>query len=340
MNKWLTYLLGILLFAALFQFGARPKAPDVQADIQNRSAAALAAAGYDQVAAQTDGRDVSLTGQVADEKAISAVGDAVESVRGVRVVHNNVVVYAPYLTEFCKDESTIHLTGDVPDDDALATFPERARDMFRYWNVEESLTVRTDSADGFRRFMDEAIIELGQLDAGCITLTDRSLLVKGAIRSERAADALRERLADLADLHFDITYELELPVLSKQALACQTEANRRISRDESVLFSFDSDTIHEIGRQLLDEVVEISKLCPDVAVQVVGHTDSVGDKDYNVALGERRAEAVVEYLVNKGIEADRLTPVSMGFSQPVADNSTDAGRAANRRIEFRMKEIN
>jgi len=73
---------------------------------------------------------------------------------------------------------------------------------------------------------------------------------------------------------------------------------------------------------------------------VVGHTDSVGDKDYNVALGERRAEAVVEYLVNKGIEADRLTPVSMGFSQPVADNSTDAGRAANRRIEFRMKENN
>jgi len=338
MTKWLTLLVGLLLFWVLFEYGARPQAPVIQADIHARSSAALAAAGYDQVEVSADGRDVTLSGQVSDQDGVDDAGRIARDVFGVRVVHNDIVVHAPYQSRFCKDDEKIYLTGAVPDADAMTAFPERARDIFRYWTVEEQLTVRPDSADGFRHFMDEAIIELGQLDEGCIELTDQSLLVRGKIRSERAAADLKDRLTSLSKLHFDISYDLELPVLSEQAQACLTEANRRISRDESVLFSFDSDVIHEVGRQLLDEVVEIGELCPDVPFLVLGHTDSVGDKDYNVALGERRAEAVVEYLVKQGVPAERLTPVSMGFSQPVADNSTEAGRAANRRIEFRARE--
>jgi OOP family OmpA-OmpF porin len=186
--------------------------------------------------------------------------------------------------------------------------------------------------------MDEASIELGQLDAGCITLSERDLLIKGSIRSERAAAALKSRMSNLDDLNFNVHYELTLPVLSEQALACTEEANKRISRDETVLFAFDSDEVHEIGRQLLDEIVEISALCPDVALLVTGHTDAVGDKEYNIGLGKRRAEAVVGYMVQKGVDEERLTAVGLGFSQPIADNSTDEGRAANRRIEFRARE--
>jgi outer membrane protein OmpA-like peptidoglycan-associated protein len=163
-------------------------------------------------------------------------------------------------------------------------------------------------------------------------------LIKGSIRSERAAAGVKARINALNDLGFQTHYELALPVLSEQALACQTEANKRVSNDETVLFRFDSDAIHEIGRHLLDEVVEISQLCPDVDVVVVGHTDSVGDKEYNIGLGKRRAEAVVEYLVLQGVDAARLTAVGLGFSQPIADNSSDQGRAVNRRIEFRARE--
>jgi OOP family OmpA-OmpF porin len=338
MNKWVILLVGLLLVWALFEFGARPRAPEIQADIHSRSTAAVTQAGIDGITVTTDGRDVTLSGQAANQDIIDEAGRIVADVRGVRIVHNDILVHAPYVTEFCKNDESIFLSGEVPDSETIAEFPERARDMYRYWTVEEDLNVRTDSADGFRHFMDEALIELGQLDEGCVTLTDQSLLVAGKIRSERAAADLKDRLAELSKMHFDISYDLELPVLSEQARACQTQANKRISRDESVLFSFDSAVIHEVGRQLLDEVVEISKLCPDVAILVQGHTDSVGDRDYNVALGERRAEAVVKYLIENGMSAERLTPVSMGFSQPVADNSTEKGRAANRRIEFRARE--
>jgi len=326
------------LLWALFQFGARSTAPEIQQDIQTRTAAAMDAAGYADVTVSTYGRDVSLGGTAADEESVATASEVAAAVNGVRTVDSDVTVAAPYATNFCKDETTITLSGDVPDQDARDAFPERAQDMFRYWQIEDHLQVRPASDPGFRRFMDEAIIELGQLDQGCITLTDRSLLVRGSIRSERAAAALKARLAKLEHLDFAVSYELTLPVLTEQGLACQAEANQRISRDETVLFSFDSDEVHEIGRQVLDEIVDISKLCPDVALLVTGHTDAVGSKDYNIDLGKRRAEAVVAYLTRRGVDANRLSAVGLGFSQPIADNSTDAGRAANRRIEFRARE--
>ncbi|MGI9200453.1 MAG: OmpA family protein [Woeseiaceae bacterium] len=338
MNKWIAIIAGILLLWALFEFGAKSKAPEIQQDIQTRTATAISDAGYGDVVATADGRDVNLSGSVAEEGQIATATDTASGVRGVRQVSSDVTVAAAYVTKFCKDDSTITLAGDVPDDDAMEAFPERARDMFRFWNVEESLAVRPASIDGFRRFMDQALIELGQLDAGCITLTDQDLLIKGSIRSERAMAGVKARMASHDDLDFTVHYELTLPVLSEQALACQDEANLRISRDETVLFSFDSDVVHEIGRQLLEDVVEISKLCPDVNLLVTGHTDSVGDKDYNIGLGKRRAEAVVDYMVQKGVDEARLSAVGLGFSQPIADNSTDEGRAANRRIEIRARE--
>lgn len=338
MSKLITLVFGVLLLWAVFHFGARSQAPVIQDDIQHRTAAAVADAGYTDVSVTTDGRDVTLVGEVADDESVLVVGDIANAVRGVRVVDNMTSVADPYLTRFCKDETTITLSGNVPSDDEKGEFPERARDMFRYWEVNENLEVRTDSPEGFLRFMDQALIELGQLDAGCITFTGDSLLIKGSVRSERAADGIKRRMDEHSDLGFDVSYELTLPQLSDEARACQEEANKRVAVGETVLFSFDSDVVHEIGRQLLDEVVEISKLCPDVGIVVSGHTDSVGDKDYNIALGDRRAQAVVAYMVNKGVAAERLSAVGLGFSQPVADNSTKEGRAQNRRIEFRARE--
>ena len=338
MNRLTTLVFGLLAFWALFQFGARPQAPVIQQDIQTRVSAALVDAGYSDVVVNVDGRDVTLSGSVSSDDGVKLAGDMAAGVRGVRVVDNALSFIAMYHTRFCKDSSTIVLAGDVSDDDARNAFPERARDMFRYWSVEDDLNVRSDSPEGYRRFMDHALIELGQLDEGCITLDGTSLAVSGSIRSERALTAMKERVGEMDELGFEVSYDLELPTLSDEARACQEEANRRVEPGETVLFDFDSSEVHEDGKQLLDEVVEIAALCPDVDVQVSGHTDAMGDKDDNIDLSKQRADAVVAYLVSAGLDADRLTAVGLGFSQPVADNSTDEGRAQNRRIEFRAIE--
>ena len=102
------------------------------------------------------------------------------------------------------------------------------------------------------------------------------------------------------------------------------------------LFDFDKYVIRPDARAKLDDLV--SKLA-GVNLEVivaVGHTDSIGTHEYNMALSQRRANAVKQYLVSKGIEANRIYTEGKGKTQPVADNRTAEGRQKNRRVEIEV----
>jgi OOP family OmpA-OmpF porin len=86
---------------------------------------------------------------------------------------------------------------------------------------------------------------------------------------------------------------------------------------------------------MLDEGVKILKRHSDLKVEIAGHTDSQGDDVYNQGLSERRAQAVADYLIAHGANGANITVKGYGESEPVADNGTMEGRAANRRVELR-----
>jgi len=104
-----------------------------------------------------------------------------------------------------------------------------------------------------------------------------------------------------------------------------------------VLFDFDKAVINTEAYLLLDDVVTVLKNNPEVKVQVQGHTDNFGTAAYNKRLSEKRAAAVKQYLVGKGVNAKRLCTAGYGFSKPAASNATEEGRAKNRRVEFKVK---
>jgi outer membrane protein OmpA-like peptidoglycan-associated protein len=106
---------------------------------------------------------------------------------------------------------------------------------------------------------------------------------------------------------------------------------------QQVNFANDDDRI--IGRQsfeILDVVATVLRLNPRVRVEVQGHTDNRGDYDHNIDLSQRRAQSVCNYLIEKGVSADRLVPRGYGPDQPIEDNRTNRGRSANRRVEFHI----
>jgi outer membrane protein OmpA-like peptidoglycan-associated protein len=84
----------------------------------------------------------------------------------------------------------------------------------------------------------------------------------------------------------------------------------------------------------LDQIIDFMRLDPSLTMVVRGHTDSAGDDIENLALSQRRAEAVVAYAVEQGINPSRLDPQGRGSREPIADNSTPEGRERNRRLEF------
>ena len=128
----------------------------------------------------------------------------------------------------------------------------------------------------------------------------------------------------------DVVPEQEMDSTSTQ------EASEKISFDTETLFDFDKSTLKSEGRQRLDLLA--SRLM-DGVVQVVvalGHTDSMGTQAYNQQLSEKRARAVADYLSNKGIPNEKIFTEGRGGSQPIASNSSEAGRALNRRVDIEV----
>jgi len=103
---------------------------------------------------------------------------------------------------------------------------------------------------------------------------------------------------------------------------------------EGVNFDFDKASLRQEDIGSLDNDVATLKSWGDVNIEVAGHTDSMGSDAYNMKLSQQRAEAVRNFLISRGVSADRLTAKGYGESQPVADNATDEGRFKNRRVEL------
>ncbi len=98
-------------------------------------------------------------------------------------------------------------------------------------------------------------------------------------------------------------------------------------------FDFGKATLQESSYVVLDELVAYLKRKEDDRIEIGGHTDNVGNATSNQKLSLDRANAVKDYLINKGIDVSRLTTKGYGLTQPIADNKTEAGRAENRRTE-------
>jgi peptidoglycan-associated lipoprotein len=103
---------------------------------------------------------------------------------------------------------------------------------------------------------------------------------------------------------------------------------------EDVHFDFDRFNLRADALKILDDALVKLQANPDVRITIEGHCDSIGTVEYNLALGERRANAVRDYLASRGIMNVRMRTVSYGEERPIADNSTAQGRAMNRRAHL------
>jgi outer membrane protein OmpA-like peptidoglycan-associated protein len=161
-------------------------------------------------------------------------------------------------------------------------------------------------------------------------------------------------IVSAASFTFDLVFETgdRLPALTaaqeEAARRKEQEETRKISAEEcqtrfsvisttgAIYFKTGSAELDSASEPLLTSVADIANRCPSVRIEVTGHTDSRGSAAANRQLSEQRARSVVAFLVQHGVAAERITAAGFGDTRPVAPNDTEANRAKNRRIEFRI----
>ncbi len=152
----------------------------------------------------------------------------------------------------------------------------------------------------------------------------------GCPDTDKDGDGVVDRLDKCPDVAGTAEFEGCAPAKAK--VNVQT---KKIDILEKVYFDTNKATIQQRSFALLDDVAAVLGRHPEITkVLVEGHTDSTGAADYNMSLSDARAKAVKEYLVGKGVAAERLDAQGFGQTKPIADNKTKAGRDENRRVEF------
>jgi OOP family OmpA-OmpF porin len=170
-------------------------------------------------------------------------------------------------------------------------------------------------------------------------VTDREVKLSGDAFYDTAPAQIRSNLAR----DFSQGWQLKADISVKPAAApvdatvCQQLFSELLGKG-TIRFESGRSTLDPDSAGLLDRLIETALRCPNVNIEIAGHTDAAGENTANQALSERRAQAVVEYLARAGLPASRFTPVGYGSTQPVATNDSDEGKAQNRRIEFVVKE--
>ena len=167
--------------------------------------------------------------------------------------------------------------------------------------------------------------------------TEPERFTEGGDRSRYRADAV------LLGVHLGFGgRERPMPVAAAEPVPAP-EPQADVAAVETVVlrgvnFPFDEAELTPPARETLDQLAARLQAHQEVSVLVEGHTDAFGSDDYNRELGRKRAEAVRDYLVGKGLAAEKIQVVSHGESQPAATNDTEEGRALNRRTEVEPRE--
>jgi OOP family OmpA-OmpF porin len=173
--------------------------------------------------------------------------------------------------------------------------------------------------------------DLKQISRGQLKIDGTTVSLRGEVANE----AQRQKIASDVATSLNPTYTVNngLRVASAdQGILDSTLANRTVE------FESGKATLTPAGRAILDEMIRAMQKLKQRRIEIIGHTDNQGLRATNLGLSQARAEAVTAYLSDHGINGDLLTASGQGADRPVAPNDTPAGRARNRRIEFRIAQ--
>jgi OOP family OmpA-OmpF porin len=300
----------------------------------------------DQIAKLKDGKvtisddKVSLAGMARDLGGREAIAAALKNLPEGFSVATNEIKAPPYIFQAYKDPVavTLTLTGYVPDNNVHAAVAAAAARKFFSEKVVDNLKASVGAPSGFAAAVVPALGALSRLSTGTLVVSDREVKLSGDAFFDAAAAQIRSGLPKEFPQGFQLKADISVKpaVAPVDATVCQQLFSELLAKGK-ISFESGRASIDPDSAGLLDRLTETALRCPTADIEIAGHTDADGEDAFNQALSEKRAQAVMDYLVKAGLPASRFTATGYGSTQPVASNDTDEGKAQNRRIDFLVR---
>ncbi|MFV0491731.1 MAG: OmpA family protein [Pseudorhodobacter sp.] len=244
-------------------------------------------------------------------------------------------------TATLNDKGMAELRGRLNDTllrDAVDSF---ARAQFGADRVYTATRLDADLPTGWSIRVLAGLESLGLLNDGNLLVRADLVEIEGVTGKQDARDRISQILSDKLgqgqNFRINVRYDEKFDPLAAQPTPqeCVAQLNEVMGINK-ISFAPGSAEIEGNAGQVIDALAEIFRNCPALELEIAGHTDSQGSEGGNQALSQARAEAVLSALIGRRVDTTGLSPRGYGEANPIADNGTETGREANRRIEFTL----
>ncbi|MGR3570306.1 OmpA family protein [Brevirhabdus sp.] len=238
-------------------------------------------------------------------------------------------------------EGAVKLRGRLTDERMQKAVESFAQAKFGSERVLATTRVDPDLPDGWPTRVLAGLDAMAELAHGSLVVQPEYISLAGETGKPNARDRIAQILADKLgegqDFSLDVTYVEALDPLAGLPTPeeCVSSINQ-IQAEDKILFAPGSADIDPQSYPIVDAIVDVLETCPDVPMEIGGHTDSQGRETMNEALSKARADAVLNALLERDVLTSSLTTRGYGEKLPIADNDTEEGREINRRIEFKL----
>jgi OmpA-OmpF porin, OOP family len=234
---------------------------------------------------------------------------------------------------------TLTLRGSLPTEAAKAQILTRAQELYGQGRIRIIDQLVIDPNVGAAPWLTAVPAILPILsrmnEHGSVIIDGHSYVLSGRVESEHMKAALLNEAAPLTASGLELENHVLVAPLASASPSLQAKLNDGL-KQSGIGFESNSVKITPRGRAALEKLVPLLRREPKTAVEIAGHTDGYGAFDYNIQLSRRRAEAVRQYFISRGL-TNRFTAVGYGATQPLSSDKTKAGLSRNRRIELRVK---
>jgi OOP family OmpA-OmpF porin len=286
------------------------------------------------------GSDFSIDGRAVDTPAFEEIGQALSGELPAGLVLANVAIGQPVISPWTwslkGEANSLTVAGYAPDKATAQQNVAGLKTRFgAAMQIVDEQKLGAGAPDAVTDAYALAMQVAGRLENPSVQLSDKSLRISGEALTGVAANEIRTALAKSLPAGWRADAEIAVRPAAEfvDARGCQDAING-VMKGNVIRFASGSAEIEDNSFGLLDRLVYSIRRCPELQVEIGGHTDSDGEDGANLILSEQRANAVSGYLVRAGVLYSRLLPKGFGETRPIASNDTAEGKAANRRIEF------